>query len=193
MSNHNTPLNLSLLSLALIAFACNAEPDDTAGTATSSTGGSTGGSTGELACVEDDFAPSPFAGPGYAPDNGGLQEPLQDTYVVSTTFLQLRPDKQQEFEQSVGLMIPVLMSNPGLVGFSLAGSAKCGTARTLAVWRDEAAMMAFVMSDEHLAGVGKAGEYSSTGTVTSWEVPRGQIPVPWEVAAARVAEVAPVY
>ncbi|MBZ5711905.1 antibiotic biosynthesis monooxygenase family protein [Nannocystis pusilla] len=155
------------------------------------TGDSTG--TGEPACVEDDLMPMPFAGPGYDPANGGLQEPLQDKYVASTTFLVLRPETAQEFLATVEPMIPVLMANQGLVGFSTATSAKCGTARTLTVWRDQMAMMDFVASDEHVAGMTRATEFSTTGTVTSWEVTRAELPLAWETAMARASAATPSY
>jgi heme-degrading monooxygenase HmoA len=197
------------LLLTLSVAACPAPADNDTDASASSTGepasstgepaGSTGepeptgGTTGAPACVEDDLAPSPFAGPGWDAEMGALKEPLQDEYIASTTLLVLRPETVQDFIATVGTMVPVLEANPGIVGYSLAQSMKCGTARTLTVWRDEAAMMQFVMSDEHVAGMSKAGEYSSTGTVTSWKLPRAEVPVTWEAAMARVAAATPSY
>lgn len=167
--------------------------DTTSVPTSGTTAASDDSTTGAPACVEDDLMASMFAGPGYDPANGGLQEPLQDEYVASSTLLALRPETVQDFIASVTAMIPVLMANPGLVGFSTAQSAKCGTARTLTVWRDEMAMMTFVTSDEHVAGMAKAGEYSTTGTVTSWKVKRADVPIPWETAMARIEASTPSY
>jgi heme-degrading monooxygenase HmoA len=190
----------TLLILAVAACPAPADSDTDAsasstGEPASSTGEPepTGGTTGAPACVEDDLAPSPFAGPGWDAETGALKEPLQDEYTATTTLLVLRPETVQEFFAAVGAMVPALEGNPGLVGYSLAQSMKCGTARTLTVWRDEAAMMQFVMSDEHVAGMSKAGEYSSTGTVTTWKLPRAELPVTWETAMARVAAAEPSY
>jgi len=194
------------LTIALAVTACGDEsgqgsetnvPDSTTTTTTSPTSSSSdtddSSGTGEPACVEDDLMASVFAGPGYDPENGGLQEPLQDEYVASTTLLALRPETAQAFVETVTAMIPVLTANPGLVGFSTAQSAKCGTARTLTVWRDEMAMMSFVTSDEHVAGMTRASEFSTTGTVTSWKVTRAEVPIAWEVAMARAADTTPSY
>lgn len=183
------------IALALTLAACASEPAGDSTTDSPDTGTDTDDSTGtgEPACVEDDLMPSPFAGPGFDPDKGGLQEPLQDSYVASTTLLVLRPEKAQEFVETVTAMIPVLLANPGLVGFSTAQSMKCGTARTLAVWRDDAAMMNFVVSDEHVAGMTRTSEFSTTGTVTSWKVTRAELPIAWDVAMTRASEATPSY
>ena len=171
-------------------------PTTTSSTTTSSTTGaseSSGSSSGEssdtgaAACVEDDLGIlQEFKGPGYDPDKGGLQEPVQDKYWVSSTALVVRPEAEGEFLQLVFDMVPALMANPGYVALGLAGSNKCGTRRTMTVWRDQAAMFAFVMSAEHQAGVSKALDVSTTGTVTSWEVSKDAIPISWADASAKV-------
>ncbi len=161
----------------------------TPSTGASESSGESGSSsdTGAAACVEDDLGIlQAFKGPGYDPDKGGLQEPVQDKYWVSSTVLVVRPEVEAEFLQLVFDMIPALMANPGYVALGLAGSNKCGTRRTMTVWRDQAAMFAFVMSAEHQAGVSKALEVSTTGTVTSWEVSKDAIPIPWADASAKV-------
>jgi heme-degrading monooxygenase HmoA len=192
MSIHPHALTLCL-TLALAACG-ETEADSDAGSESAGTThseDSTG--TGAPACVEDDLSPTVFVGPGYDADKGGLQEPLQDKYVASTTFLVLRPETAQEFGATVEAMIPALTANPGLVGFSTALSAKCGTARTLTVWRDQTAMMNFVTSDEHVAGMARAQEFSTTGTVTSWEVTRAELPLGWDTAIARATAATPSY
>jgi heme-degrading monooxygenase HmoA len=194
----------SNLSAFLFLVACTGEPGDDTGADSSGgstdVGGTTGDestgaptptttgdeSTGEPACVEDDLQTLDFKGPGYDPENGGLVPPLQDGYVASTTVLVLRPDKMNDFFGVAGAMFGVLEANPGLVGYSLASSAKCGTQRTLTIWRDEAAMFAFVASPEHQNGAGMAAELSTTGTVTAWDITQAEVPVAWADAIARV-------
>jgi hypothetical protein len=197
----------TLPAFLLALVACTADPDDDTGaastgataddTAADTTGDSTADSTGDVpttgdestgepACVEDDLMTLDFKGPGYDLDNGGLQPPLQDTYVASTTVLILKPEKQNDFFAVAGAMFPVLEANPGLVGYSLASSEKCGTQRTMTIWRDATAMFAFVMSPEHQAGADMALELSTTGTVTAWDVTQAEIPVAWPDAIARV-------
>jgi hypothetical protein len=192
-------IRISFQSITLgLALAACSEPgsDSDAGSDAGSDGtthadDSTG--TGAAACVEDDLDASEFAGPGYDAAQGGLLEPLQDKYIASTTVLVLRPETVEEFRATVGAMIPVLTQNPGLVGFSTASSAKCGTARTMAVWRDQTAMMNFVASDEHVAGMQRTQEFSTTGTVTSWEVTRAELPLAWDTAIAKATAATPSY
>lgn len=193
-------IRTSLSALLLALCACTGDQGDdsgeTTGAATTETTGepgpttgeaTTGGeSTGEPACVEDDLVTVDFRGPGYDADMGGLLPPLQDTYLVSTTVLVLRPDKLNDFLTVVTKMFAVLEANPGFVGYSLASSEKCGTQRTMTVWRDEDSMVAFVVTPEHQAGVGMALELSTTGTVTAWDATQAEIPVAWADAIARV-------
>ncbi|PCC68665.1 Antibiotic biosynthesis monooxygenase [Nannocystis exedens] len=181
------------LSLALAACSEPGADTDPGSESSGSTTRDDSTGTGEAACVEDDLAPTVFAGPGYDADKGGLLEPLQDKYVASTTVLVLRPEKAQEFSATVEAMIPVLVANPGLVGYATATSMKCGTARTMAVWRDQTAMMNFVTSDEHVAGMQRTQEFSTTGTVTSWEVTRAELPLTWDTATARATAATPSY
>lgn len=187
------PLRCITLGLALAACSEPGSDSDAGsdGSGTTHTDDSTG--TGAAACVDDDLQVTEFAGPGYDPAQGGLLAPLQDKYIASTTVLVLRPEAAEEFGATAGAMIPVLMQNPGLVGFSTGNSAKCGTARTLAVWRDQTAMMNFVASDEHVAGMQRTQEFSTTGTVTSWEVTRAELPLAWDTAIARAAAATPSY
>lgn len=195
----------NLSAALLVLCACTGDQGDDTGAATSGTSTSgaetTGepeptsgeGSTGEPACVEDDLAIVDFRGPGYDADMGGLLPPLQDTYIASTTVLVLRPDKMNDFINAVTPMFAVLEANPGFVGYSLAGSEKCGTQRTMTIWRDEDAMLAFVISPEHQAGVGMASELSTTGTVTAWDITKAEVPVAWTDAIARAAAAPKAY
>ncbi|MET0385128.1 MAG: hypothetical protein ABW321_04175 [Polyangiales bacterium] len=122
------------------------------------------------------------------PDGGNvpvteLQVP-PGRYVVSTTYLQLRQDDagRARFGE---LMVPImaeLASRPGLVGVSLSTSRSCGTARTLSVWEDDAAMLGFVTSEAHLAAMGAVTEVSRGGSlVTHWE--GDETTVSWQSAA----------
>lgn len=193
MSTHRT------LAAILILAACPGDPGDDDSTSagdttevgsTTEAGGTTeddGTTAAPVACVADDEAEFvAFKGPGYDPENGGLQPPLQAEYVASTTVLVLRPEKEEDFVAVAAAMFPALEANPGLVGWSLGGSLKCNTRRTLTVWRDEEAMMAFVLSPEHQAGMSRAYELSERGTVTAWTVAQAEVPVAWADAIARV-------
>jgi quinol monooxygenase YgiN len=140
-------------------------------------------------CVEDDLSsPGPFAGPGYDPQSGIIGTP-QAQYVAHATVIRLLPDpaKQQQFGAMVGPVIGRLVQSPGLVGFQVASSQKCGTARTVGVWKDISSMYAFVASDEHQAAAAKTYDVAAGGAFTHWNVSPAQVPVTWQVAMEKLA------
>lgn len=117
-------------------------------------------------------APIPLVwmGPGVDPDTGMLIDD-GSTYVVSSTYLAMKPDPvaQMAFGEVIGPIVPDLFGNPGVVAVQLGTSNACASARTLTVWQDEAAMMTFVTGDAHMAAIGRVGEISrGTSVVTQW-------------------------
>jgi len=131
--------------------------------------------------LEADMNPSPLAGPGV---QGGALEPGE--YIVSSTYLQLKPGKLDRFHELLEPIQTDLRSRDGVVALSFGGSPTCGTARTLAVWRDEAAMFAFVTGDAHSAAAGSIDELSRGGSVvTHWA--GDQTRATWEAAAGQLA------
>lgn len=143
------------------------------------------------ACAEDDFGAMPFTGPGFDAQ-GQLIVPLEGDYVVSATVLKLRADAQvqEDFNAAVGAMFPDLFQNEGLIGASLGGSASCGTARTLAIWRDQGAMLRFAGSGSHVAGASRIGEFSTLYKTTAVTVGAADVgAVDWEMQRALLREV----
>jgi heme-degrading monooxygenase HmoA len=59
---------------------------------------------------------------------------------------------------------------PGLVGLQIARSEKCHYGRTLTVWKDADALMAFVTSPNHAAAVAHATQTGDAEAVVSWEM-----------------------
>jgi quinol monooxygenase YgiN len=143
-------------------------------------------------CVEDDFMAQPLAGTGYDPEQG-LLEPRQGTYVASTTFLILDPEQTQRFQELVGAIMADLQTREGLVALSLGTSQKCGTARTMTLWKSQEAMMEFVFSPAHTAAMAEANVVGLNGATTSWEVAADEVPMSWELARTKIAEVDALY
>ena len=141
-------------------------------------------------CAEEDLALSPFAGPGYDPDLG-LIGPARDTYVASSTWAVLGTGARPQFDQYAQPIVDVLPTQPGLVGFSWGLSAKCNRGRTLTVWESEQALMDFVVGDAHGAAMLHAGEIMIGAAVTHWEVQEVDVPLLWEAAHAKLAEIEP--
>ena len=131
--------------------------------------------------LEADMNASPLSGPGV---QGGELEPGQ--YIVSSTYLQLKPEQLARFQELLEPIESDLASRDGVVALSFGGSPTCGTARTLAVWRDEAAMFSFVTGEAHSAAVGAIDELSRGGSVvTHWA--GDQTSATWENAAGQLA------
>lgn len=143
-------------------------------------------------CVEDDFQAQPLAGRGYDPEQG-LVGPLQDSYIASTTLILLNPDEGARFQELIGPLTADLQAREGLIALSLGGSQKCGTARTLAVWTSEQAMSDFVLGDAHVAAMAEFSVVGLNGAVTHWEVAADEIPMSWDQARSKIAEVGAIY
>jgi hypothetical protein len=140
--------------------------------------------------LEPDFQPMPLSGPNV--HEGKL---AAGDYVISTTYLQLRqdPQAQMRFGQLMQPILADLATRPGLLAVSLGTAPMCGIARTLSVWRDEAAMFDFVLSSAHSAAMASVGEVSRGGSlVTHWSGDAAA--ATWEAAAERAgAEEGPLY
>lgn len=133
--------------------------------------------------MEADLQASPLAGSAVRAD--GTLTPGQ--YIVSSTYLRLRPGEgQARFGQLMGPILESLQAQEGLVALQLGTSERCGTARTLSVWKDEAAMYVFVAGSAHQAAVNAVEAVSRGGSiVTHWaDDERG---VSWEKAARQLA------
>lgn len=112
--------------------------------------------------IEPDFAAAPLMGPNVRGD-----QLMPGQYIVSSTYLQLRtdPETRQKFGELMGPIMADLTTRDGLVALSFGDSKQCGTARTLAVWRDEEAMYGFVAGEAHLRAVQAIGQLSRGGSV----------------------------
>ncbi len=138
--------------------------------------------------LELDIAYTPRTGPK-VDASGTLMPPPGDGYVVSTTFLRLRPGDEagKRFAELFGPVALQLQHQPGLEALQLATSANCGTARTLSVWSSLEAMYDFVASDAHQAAANAVSELSRGGsTVIHWSAENVE-QASWQEAAGRLA------
>lgn len=166
---------------------------DAATSSTSTSSASTGGTTDPAAClrgsIEADFTTfGKLAGPGVDAATGKLS-PLPSTAVVSSTYLALKgdPAAQKRFGELMGPLSKALQSQAGLLAVQLASSKSCGSARTLAVWKDEESLLGFVMSAPHAEAVASVGNVSrGESVVTSWETSDVE-EATWESAAKRLS------
>lgn len=138
--------------------------------------------------LEPDFESAPLAGPAV---REGALPPGQ--YLISSTYLQLRPAQGARFQQLLGPVMADLSSRAGLLAIALGNAPSCSVARTLTVWRDDAAMLEFVIGEAHSAAMSAVGELSrGASSVTHWS--GDQDSVNWRSAAEQLrADDGPLY
>ena len=191
-----------VLWAGLGSFACSADDDGDKGGAetvaerdnlgatdqTTEAAASTQASACERGTLEPDFAAAPLA--GSAVDAEGLRA---GQYIVSSTYLQLRPGARQTFDGLIGPLVEDLETRDGLLALSLGGSEACDALRTLSVWRDDAAMIAFVTGSAHATAMSRVTDLSRGGSlVTHWLGDEGS--ATWEVAARELGAIeGPLY
>jgi quinol monooxygenase YgiN len=120
-------------------------------------------------------------------DSGPLELPAGQ-YVISTTYLRLKNSRAtlQQFSALNAPMEAALRRNPGRVKSVTRLSESCNTARTLTVWKDEAAMYEFVASPEHAAAMAAVTDVSRGGSiVTHWN--DTEVGFNWQKAATSIA------
>jgi len=184
------PLDRFLLALAAASFvACNAsadQDDDTTGVADSSESSSGAVDVDMLAaCDEADLDATPFMGPAFDPETGALVEPLPAGHIVATTVGWPKP-AQADFdavsEASNRVITEQLFTQDGMLGGSFGLSAQCNSARTLTIWRDEDALMAFVFSGVHFEMASTKLIHTQAWETTHWTGAATSEPPTWERA-----------
>jgi hypothetical protein len=131
--------------------------------------------------LESDLAYMPLTGPAV---RDGAIEPGE--YLMATTYLRLRADQSAVFQELVGPVIADISTRSGLVALTTASSSECGTARTLTVWRDEVAMLEFVVGEAHAKAMGSIHDISRGGSVAAqWT--GDESTATWDAAAQHLA------
>ena len=120
---------------------------------------------------------------------GGLQAPLQDEYVVSTTALHFKREAFSDFLQLSNAASAEAAATPGNVGVALGLSNGCDFARTITVWRSVEDMFLFVQSPAHAEAMMRTEEVAVTGAVTYEMLPAADIPISWERARDLIKDV----
>jgi hypothetical protein len=129
--------------------------------------------------------PSKWFGPN-VDESGELNVPPGS--IVSTTYLRLKLDDPslRRFSELTDPVVAAFMAADGMLAASIANSRQCALARTLAVWRDEAAMMKFVTSAEHMAAVAGIHEVSRGGSITTHWTANEPEDASWPMAAEKL-------
>jgi hypothetical protein len=183
-----------LVSLSILP-ACieDADPSSTADGSTSSVSGSSTAVSPAFDCVEQNFAPSPLAGPGLDPETGAIVGSPQASYVLHTTQAVLDPELTDAFNAAAGEVLVQAQAAEGLVALSLAMDQECGYARTLGIWESEEAMLTFVATGAHAQAMSDAPSLIANGRFTHFDITPEDIDRAWELALERITTVAPAY
>lgn len=190
MMNRALPLKRLVAGLGIVAALAAA---GCAGDGSSSSSGANGGggappgspfegcSKGEL--EPDRMGDLQLRGPGVDPETGALPP---GNYLISTTYLALKPDMVQRAMELGGPVMQSLFTMKGLVGAATLQSTSCAALRTLTVWESEEDMFTFVGSPAHATAMGQITTISrGTSNAISWEASEAQ--ATWEEAARRLA------
>lgn len=141
--------------------------------------------------LETDLVFTPLVGPGVEQATGKLKPPPAAGYVVSSTYLALQgePAAQARFQELVQAIAGELKQQAGLVAFQFSNSMSCGVARTFTIWRDEAAMYAFVAGPAHDAARDGVQDVSRGGSAVAHWAAADLEQATWQYAAERLAAI----
>lgn len=102
-----------------------------------------------LDCDSSDFGSSPWKGPAFDA-RGELARPLPAQFVVAYALGYAKLDHLPELDGHTHRAVGAAERTPGLLGYRMGASERCGGAATLSIWESEEAMESFRYSDEHL-------------------------------------------
>lgn len=178
-------LSLLVMCISGSAFACSdgaSTPDTVTGaklivldagvTAPSaSTGDAAVGDCSPQTLESDLVYFGPLTGPGVDPSTGMLRAPKPgQSFHAVATYGRLSPDPSSG-QRLLELTIPILAllpTQPGLLGYQVARSDRCGTARTFTVWKDEESVVEFVVTPVHLEAMRRRAEVFGSAAFGSY-------------------------
>jgi heme-degrading monooxygenase HmoA len=133
---------------------------------------------------------TPFTGIGYDRSSGVTLPGAGDTVVVGVTHAVLDASNRAAFDDYTRRVIRCLPGNDGYIGSSVRSRVFGHEVWTMTVWRDEAALEAFVRSDMHNAAMreGLSGVARAQFMRLAW--PTDAVPPRWDEILKRLEDVA---
>ena len=142
-----------------------------------------------FACAETDFDSTPWMGPLFDPESGAQIAELTPPYVVATTIGFTYPGADlTKFNELNDGIIENLFTRDGFLGVRLAGSELCGSATTLTLWRDEAALMEMVFTPPHSEAMVHTYDIAEAWQTTHWTETQAVGAPSWIVSRAQLAK-----
>jgi hypothetical protein len=142
----------------------------------------------ELAsCDESDMvADLPWSGSAIDPQTGKLKEPLPDGFVIASTVGWPTEEGKLEIQKNTISAIGVAFTYPTLLAAQFGTSQRCGAGRSLQIWRDEAAMVEYVLSDNHQSVAPLARTHTKGWETTHWSGNSAEELPTWADSRARL-------
>ncbi len=128
---------------------------------------------------------TPFRGPGYDRNQGVTLADAGDKVIVVLTHATLS-ESRRNFDSEVGIVADSLAVRDGLIGYSLRKELLGNEAWTMTVWRDEAALAAFVASNAHQNAIVNSAHELAAVRFKRFEVDVSELPITWEQALAKL-------
>lgn len=125
-------------------------------------------------------SPAHFRGPGFDPRRGVVLEGAGDQLVLAVTHAVVADGQKNAFNTDLKLVLKDISRQDGLVGYSLRINREGDQAWTMSVWRDEAALDAYVDSDAHLAAMRRSRTTLRSVDVKRTPWPRSEMPPQWD-------------
>jgi heme-degrading monooxygenase HmoA len=124
----------------------------------------------------------PWMGPAFDPATGELIEPLPEGHVEAVVNGWAKYDDEAvalRTQHGETTAADVFMRD-GLLGFQGVESAECGISISHTLWRDEAAMFAFVAGDAHAAAMAQSAKMHEAAAGAHWTAPMRTVAPTWK-------------
>jgi hypothetical protein len=173
------PSRTARFTLPLLLPACAADDDPPPAEPT----------LAELAACDESVAQfTPFMGPAFD-DDGQLLAPLPVPHIVATTAGWHIPEHRDALTAETQPPMMDVFAHEGLLGAAFIWSDRCGSARTISLWRDDASRRRFVHGQAHSAAITRGLKYTRGWETTNWIETVATEPPTWDLVRARLDEV----
>jgi heme-degrading monooxygenase HmoA len=132
----------------------------------------------------------PWIGPTFDPATGALFEPLPAGHVeaVVNGWLDRSEEATALREEHAMIVVSDLFTREGFLGFEAAESIECDFSFSHSLWRDEAAMYAFVSAPAHAKAMASSSRMHHESAGAHWVGEARTEPPTWEEGIDRYVE-----
>lgn len=134
----------------------------------------------------------PFRGPGYDRDVGVTLPGVGETVIVGVTHAKIEGPERPTFREHTRRVLDSLPSHDGFVGHAARTMIFGNEVWTMTVWRDEAALDAFVAARMHSTARRAGLPAVTSAQFLRFELPTRDVPPTWDSVLERLKEVEPV-